>query len=230
MYTKVLPIEDGWVVRNNPDGSQTRARLVRYAYASEPERGPGIWNEGITLYTESGDLDFHEGLDYVLDRTESARNLRDQGKTVVYRRESDIMPEWGILDNGLLNIPREEFVSRYLRAFHDVDYVEKYTHTGYSQGDRRDIWVVAEGVMGEGDAKVIAQETVQEWSAWASGDVYLIEVETRTLLEAMDGEEWTFDCNVGCAYGDSQARDMMAEALDVDLDVVPESIDLPIEY
>ena len=73
------------------------------------------------------------------------------------------------------------------------------------------------------------QSTVNEFEAWANGDVYVVVSETRTLAEAMeDGEEdysWSeYDWPVGGYYGDSEGRYGVSEVLDVDVSLIPENV------
>ena len=48
-FNKRVTVVDGWAVTDNEDGSQTRARLEVDQAPMEPERGDGMWNEGVSL-------------------------------------------------------------------------------------------------------------------------------------------------------------------------------------
>ena len=211
-----VTVENGWAVRNLRDGSQVRARLIHDPYHPEPERGAGMWNEGVTLVREGdgyggADLDEHDGLREVLNRTDCA-----DAATLVYPSE------YGEHDvTGEAKCDREEFVRRYLRAFHDVQHVSLRHHHGYSQGDWADIWVIVEGVEEGANVDALADATWTEWDAWAKGDVYSVETQTRTLTDAMysdpsDPDDGWVDCEyVGGYYGDEGATAGLAEFLSV---------------
>lgn len=218
-----VTVENGWAVRNLNDGSQIRARLRPDHDPIEPERGPGMWNQGVTLVRERDgyggvDLDEHDGLRAVLDRLyRVGRNgwrVDMVHDTALPATRTDWRPVGSDAD-------REEFVRRYLRAFWGVQHASLRHHQGHSQGDWADIWVIVEGVEGGADVDALADATWNEWSAWAKGDVYSVESQTRTLTDAMysdpsdpdDGWE-DFEC-VGGYYGDKAATAGMAEFLSV---------------
>lgn len=211
--TRVTVI-DGWAVRNLDDGSQVRARLIPDPYHPEPERG-----DAVTLVRERDgyrgiDLDEHDGLSAVLDRFTGDDYW-------------DANPEsWG-QGAKALPVDRETFVRRYLRAFHDVQHASMRHHQGYSQSDWADIWVIVEGDVDTRSPDNLADAIWSEWDAWAKGDIYTIESQTRTLTDAMfaDGDDpddgWQDGERVGGYYGDDGAAAGLAELLDVDPDDVP---------
>ena len=214
-----VTVEDGWAVRNHDDGSQTRARLIPDPYHPEPERGAGMWNNGVSLIRErdgygGAELDDHDGLRAVLERTENYADV-----LVVYG-PGDQGESWPKCD-------RETFVRRYLRAFWDVQHVSLRHHSGYSQSDWADIWVIVEGVEEGANVDALADATWSEWDAWAKGDVYSVESQTRTLTDAMCADPsdpddgWEDDEHVGGYYGDDEARYGLSEALSVDEADVP---------
>ena len=223
--TPRVRVTDGWVVKDNPDGSQTRARLIHDPHHPEPDRGRGMWNEGVSLVRErdgygGADLDEHEGLTRVLNRTDDADTA-----TMVYQ------DEYGEHDvTGEAKCDRVTFVRRYLRAFHGVQHVSLLRHQGYSKGDWADIWVIAEDCPNSTDAEATARATFDEWDAWAKGDCYGIESETRTLLDSMAGDDedgWVEE-DPACFgyYGDDAAEDVLAEALGVDREDLPPIYDV----
>ena len=244
--TRTLPIIDGWVVRDLPNGDQVRARLHydEGGYIFEPERG----GTGVLLVRErdgygGAALDEHDGLRDVLDRTYAPRNVREHvTMTGVIRRESEVIDGEDVdftgyawLEDGRLSIPRQEFVRRYLRAFWDAQHVSLRHHSGYSQSDWADIWVIVEGVEEGANVDALADATWEEWDAWAKGDVYSVESQTRTLTDAMcadprdPGDGWQDDEHVGGYYGDEGARAGLAEFLDVDVDELPCIYDVTME-
>lgn len=208
-----VTVEDGWAVRNLNDGSQVRARLIHDPCHPEPERGAGMWNEGVTLVRErdgygGADLDDHDGLSAVLDRFTG--NDYWDANPENYGQGAKALP-----------VDREEFVRRYLRAFWDVQHVSLRHHSGYSQSDWADIWVIVEGVEEGVSPDNLADATWFEWDAWAKGDVYIVESQTRTLTDAMcadprDPDDGWEDCeHVGGYYGDEGARAGLMYALGV---------------
>ena len=220
-----VTVENGWAVRNHDDGSQTRARLIPDPYHPEPERGAGMWNEGVLLVRERDSyrgivLDEHDGLSAVLERTWDAP--RAHGVSVHHENET---ADGGWPADSRLGITREEFVRRYLRAFHDVQYVSLRHHQNYT--DWADIWVIVEGVEEGANVDALADATWSEWDAWAKGDVYSVESQTRTLTDAMCADPsdpddgWEDDEHVGGYYGDDEARYGLSEALSVDEADVP---------
>ena len=213
-----VTVENGWAVRNHDDGSQTRARLFHDPYHPEPERGPGMWNEGVSLIRERDSyrgitLDEHDGLSAVLDRFTGDDYW-------------DANPENYGLAAKALPVDREEFVRRYLRAFYGVQHASLRHHS--DMGDWADIWVIVEGVEEGANVDALADATWSEWSAWAKGDVYSVESQTRTLADAMCADPsdpdggWEDDERVGGYYGDDEGRYGLSEALGVDEADVPE--------
>ena len=220
-----VTVENGWAVRNHDDGSQTRARLIPDPHHPEPERGAGMWNEGVLLVRERDSyrgivLDEHDGLSAVLERTWDAP--RAHGVSVHHENET---ADGGWPADSRLGITREEFVRRYLRAFYGVQHASLRHHS--DMGDWADIWVIVEGVEDGADVDALADATWEEWDAWASGEVYVVESQTRTLTDAMfaDGDDpddgWEDDTRVGGYYGDDGATAGLAELLGVDPDDVP---------
>lgn len=233
-------VENGYAVRDLPNGDQVRVSVTRDPFPSEPDRGPGMWNEGVSLVCVADgyrgiDLDEHEGLSRILDRVnhdgrywwvercgsenvEAINRIWDADKTAAQnweRTEHDLHGEDAAL----------EFVARYLRVFWNVQYAELHHHQGYSQGDWADVWVIAEGIEDGADPETIARATWDEWSAWARGDCYVVETEVRTLEGAMeadnDEDEWETDDCTGPYYGDTDTRDAVAESLWCDRADVP---------
>lgn len=221
-----VTVENGWAVRNHDDGSQTRARLFHDPYHPEPERGPGMWNKGVSLIRERDSyrgitLDEHDGLEHVLEHTSEDRNGNVRVETC---KPWDPNKNWQD-QVTTLGIDREEFVRRYLRAFYGVQHASLRHHS--DMGDWADIWVIVEGVEDSADVDALADATWEEWDAWASGEVYVVESQTRTLTDAMfaDGDDpddgWEDDEHVGGYYGDDEARYGLSEALSVDEADVP---------
>ena len=246
--TRTLPIIDGWVVRDLPNGDQVRARLHydEGGYIFEPERG----GTGVLLVRErdgygGAALDEHDGLRDVLDRTYAPRNVREHvTMTGVIRRESEVIDGEDVdftgyawLEDGRLPIPRQEFVRRYLRAFHGVEDAFLHEHHGHSQSDWADIWVIVEEAdLHDGNtwtaSREVAESIVREWSDWAKGDVYLAESEYRTLADAMEAEDfdegWTHHETLSGGIGDDGALSILHQVLyahpfgDVDITALPE--------
>lgn len=221
--TKTNPrvtVENGWAVRNLDDGSQVRARLIHDPYHPEPERG-----DAVTLVRERDGyrgiaLDDHDGLREVLYR------ICKIGRDYVIERAAGAeyaVEDYVIGDEDAMI----EYVSRYLRIFHGVQHVSLRSHQGYSQGDWADIWVIVEGVEEGVSPDNLADATWSEWDAWAKGDVYTVESQTRTLTDAMCADPrdpddgWEDYEHVGGYYGDEGARSGLAEFLDVDEADVP---------
>ena len=214
--TRVTVI-DGWAVRNLDDGSQVRARLIPDPHHPEPERGAGMWNEGVLLVRERDsyrgiDLDEHDGLSAVLDRFTGDDYW-------------DANPESYGQGAKALPVDRVEFVRRYLRAFYGVQHVSLRHHS--DMGDWADIWVIVEGVEEGANVDALADATWEEWDAWAKGEVYVVESQTRTLTDAMCSDPsdpddgWEDDESIGGYYGDESATDGLAEQLGVGRDDVP---------
>lgn len=185
--TKRYEVIDGWAVVSLEDGSQVRARAVRDGidYYGEPERGDGMWNEGVTLdrvggaWRSGGPEDGHPGVEAWL-RERNVHTIED-----------------------------EEILCRYLRVFWDVQHAEVLRHTGYSPSDAVDVVAVVEGLADGANAEALARETFLEWSMWAQSDVYTLEVETRTLMAALDAEDtedgWEESEKYGRIYGEEYA-------------------------
>ena len=224
-----VTVENGWAVRDLSDGSQVRARLIHDPYHPEPERGRGMWNEGVLLIRERDGyrgivLDEHDGLEHVLEHTSE-----DRGGNVRVETCKPWDPNKNWQDQvTTLGIDREEFARRYLRAFWDVQHVSLRHHQGYSQSDWADIWVIAEGVEENVSPDNLADATWEEWDAWARGDVYTVESQTRTLTDAMcadpsDPDDGWEDADACWGFiGDPGARHALSEALGVDVAAVPE--------
>lgn len=217
-YNKRATVVDGWVQVDQEDGSQIRARLVVDRDPFEPERGAGMWNEGVTLFRvednyRGTDLDHYAPMGNIMSIIENG----EDDNTGEYRDETPWMRD-------------KDQVSRYLRIFHDAQFAEIVTVQHFR--DIAHILVVAEGMEDSANPEAIARGTLEEWSAWASGDVYMVEAQTRTLAQAMeDGDEdysWTDDEDypVGGYYGDESGREGIAEALGVSVDDVPGAYDI----
>ena len=214
-FNKRVTVVDGWAVTDNEDGSQTRARLEVDQAPMEPERGDGMWNEGVSLVREYKDhhyvdMDTHPGLETVMTRVDKVG-----GSWVVYAADYDgkdtILGRW---DEDM-----EEFVSRYLRIFWDVQYAKRF-HVG-TYRHSYPVWGIAEGIEDSANIADVVEETYKEFQAWAEGDVYVVVTEDRGLM----GEDWTRDpWTTGGYYGDDQGRYGIAEALGVSTDLVPDNV------
>lgn len=222
-------VVDGYAVRDLPDGDQVRAYLDRDPYMDEPERGDGMWNEGVSLVRwrdgyNGVTLDEHDGLSAALERVTYCQDCRNH----VVTREHDEFPfvERGCGWHTRYRKGIEEFVSRYLRAFHGVQHVSLRSHQGYSQSDWADVWVIAEGIEGGADPKGIADATWNEWDNWAKGDVYRVNIEHRPLDAAMRAEDpddgWGESDMSYTIYGEEDARQELAAALGVDVKDCPQ--------
>lgn len=212
-FNQRVTIIDGWAVTDQEDGSQIRARLEVDQGPMEPERGDGMWNEGVSLVRiednyRGRDMDSYEPMENIL----SIIQYGEDRNTGEYRDANEWM------------FDREQ-VCRYFRIFHDAQYAEILTHQDYR--DIAHILVVAEGIEENADAEAIARATFEEWAAWASGDVYVVAAQTRTLAEAMEGPDWSEIMSdtdyVGGYYGDSEGRYGVSEALGVEVSLVPEN-------
>lgn len=210
-FNKRVTVVDGWAVTDNEDGSQTRARLEVDQFAGEPERGDGMWNDGVILYRVEdnyggADMDEYEPMENILSIIQYGED-RNSGE---YRDANEWM------------FDREQ-VCRYFRIFHGAQFAKIVGLQNYR--DRANILVVAEGIE-DGDPEAIATATLEEWRAWADGDVYVVVSQTRTLAEAMEDEEaWSeHDYPCGGYYGDSAGRYGVAEALGVSVEDVPENV------
>lgn len=213
-YNKRVTVVDGWAVTDNEDGSQTRARLEVDQAPMEPERGDGMWNEGVSLVREYKDyhyvdIDSHPGLEAVMDRVDKVR-----GSWIVYAGDYDGKDTILGSDEDM-----EEFVSRYLRIFWDVQHAKRYHVESYR--DSYPVWGIAEGIENSANIPAIVEETFREYAAWATGDVYVVMSERRSLMD----DEWsTNDWPMGGFYGDAQGRYGVAEALGVSEELVPENV------
>lgn len=209
-----ITFDGRWVTRDLPSGDQVRATITQDPYTEEPERGKGMWCEGVYLYTDQAGLisDDHYGIRTVLDRI--GYSYPTDETTVVY---GDPYAE-SITRDGEAKCSPEVFVRRYLRAFYDVQWVGYVEHRGYSQSDWAGYWLIVDGADTD-DPQGLALAYWNEWDAWANGDVYSVNVQRRSLLDAMnaDGPDdgWTdadyYDC--GDAYGDDGTQYALATAL-----------------
>ena len=213
-FNKRVTVVDGWAVTDNEDGSQTRARLEVDQAPMEPERGDGMWNEGVSLVREYKDyhyvdIDSHPGLEAVMDRVDKVR-----GSWIVYAGDYDGKDTVLGSDEDM-----EEYVSRYLRIFWDVQYAKRF-HVG-TYRDSYPVWGIAEGIENSANIPAIVEETFREYAAWATGDVYVVMSERRSLMD----DEWsTQGWPMGGYYGDAQGRYGVAEALGVSEELVPENV------
>lgn len=213
-YNKRVTVVDGWAQVDSEDGSQTRARLEVDQAPMEPERGDGMWNEGVSLVREYEDthyvdIDSHPGLAAIMERVDKVR-----GSWIVYSAvyggEDTILGD----DEDM-----EEFVSRYLRIFWNVQYAKRFYIGTYR--DSYPVWGIAEGIEDSVNIPGLVEETYTEYQAWANGDVYVVVSERRDLM----GEDWSEnDLPVGGYYGDDQGRYGVAEALGVSEELVPENV------
>ena len=213
-FNKRVTVVDGWAVTDNEDGSQTRARLEVDQAPMEPKRGDGMWNEGVSLVreyedTHYADIDSHQGLAAIMERVDKVR-----GSWIVYAGDYDGKDTILGTDEDM-----EEFVSRYLRIFWDVQYAKRFHVEGYRYS--YPVWGIAEGIEDGANIPLIVETTHREYAAWANGDVYVVVSEHRGLME----DDWTeHDWPVGGYYGDDQGRYGVAEALGVSTDLVPENV------
>lgn len=210
-FNKRVQIIDEWAVTDHEDGSQTRARLAVDQYPEQPERGDGMWNEGVTLFRIEDnyhmiDLDDYQPMKDITDIIITGNDWEHDEQDWMHDRDQ---------------------VARYLRIFHGAQFAEIMTLNSYRNVSH--ILVVAEGMEDSANPEAIARGTFEEFAAWANGDVYVVEAQTRTLAEAMeDGDEdysWTDDEDypVGGYYGEESGREGIAEALGVSVDLVPEN-------
>lgn len=213
-----------WITTANADGSETRARLERDEFAVEPERGEGMWNDGVMLICDRNgyngtDLDEFDPLTWVLERIEENRD----GTVTVF---ADPRSE-NVTADGVAKCDRVTFVRRYLRAFHNVLTVELRRHRGYCQSDWADVWVITDAAEFESEdsAQSVANATWDEWDAWARGDVYVAMSQERTLMDAMNAEDeedgWGDSEYVGGVYGEDGGRLVQSEVLGVSLEDIP---------
>lgn len=213
-YNKRATVVDGWVQVDNEDGSQTRARLEVDQAPMEPERGDGMWNEGVSLVREYKDyhyvdIDSHPGLGAVMDRVDKVR-----GSWIVYAGDYDGKDTILGSDEDM-----EAFVSRYLRIFWDVQYAKRF-HIG-TYRDSYPVWGIAEGIEDGANIPLIVETTYKEYQAWANGDVYVVVSEHRELME----DDWSeHEWPVGGYYGNEEGRYGVAEALGVSEDTVPKNV------
>lgn len=219
-------VNDGWAVRDLPNGDQVRARVLVDTWGGTEQPDWESWT-GLTLVRERDsyggiNLGDHDGLREVLDRTYAPPNVHKHLTTTgVIRRESEEMQDFHWLKDGELPISREEFVARYLRAFWDVQDAFLFRH--HADRDWADIWVIVENYT-DVPSHDTAAAIVQEWSDWAAGNCYGFESETRTLRDALEWGEFGWKDADQCwgYFGDEGAKDGLAEALDVRPDDVPE--------
>lgn len=213
-FNKRVTVVDGWAQVDNEDGSQTRARLEVDQAPMEPERGDGLWNEGVSLVREYKDthyvdIDSHPGLEAIMDRVDKVR-----GAWIVYAGDYDGKDTVLGSDEDM-----EKFVSRYLRIFWGVQYAKRFYVGSYR--DSYPVWGIAEGIEDSANIPGIVEETYKEYQAWANGDVYVVVSERRDLMD----EDWSeSDWPVGGYYGDEQGRYGVSEALGVSEELVPENV------
>lgn len=197
-------VVDGWAVRDLPNGDQVRAHLIPDFDPIEPERGPGMWNEGVSI-------------------VEMGRHFYD-------RDQPDCVQ--GIFSNGFGYGPDweddPETVARFLTIFRDVQ------HVMHKRRDGRDILVIAEAIEDGANVAGIVQSTWDEWLAWADGDVWGAESEYRTLADAMDAEDfdegWTAYDTLWGGYGDAGALSVLEQVLYVGHFGQDYAADLPAPY
>ena len=217
--TRVTVI-DGWAVRDLPNGDQVRARLRvdECGDTMEPERD----GTGVLLVRERDSyggvsLDEHDGLEHVLEHTSE-----DRGGNVRVETCKPWDPSKNWQDQvTTLGIDREEFVRRYLRAFWGVEDALLFRHRDCQ--DWADIWVIVESVRPDGwdedwtISREGAESVAREWSDWAKGDCYYVEIEHRSLADAMEAEDsddmWSGFESYGDAIGDDGARCLLHDAL-----------------
>lgn len=226
-FNKRATVVDGWAVTDNEDGSQTRARLVLDQCPMEPERGDGMWNEGVSLVREEKDINYydidsHDGLESVMDRI-----MRLSGLGWV------VLPAMWDTEPTILGSDEKmrTFVKRYLSIFWGVQYAERFIvrDDRYSYA----VWGIAENIEDGANIPAIVRSTMEEWVSWASGDVYMVESQDRTLSEAMEhGEDWSEIMSdseyMGGCYGDESGREGIAEALGVSVDDVPNAYEITV--
>lgn len=94
-----VTVEDGWAVRDLPNGDQVRARLIPDMDPMEPERGEGMWNSGVTITSNHR----HDRM----DDDDALRGVLSTGWSYG--------PDWEEDD---------ETVLRFLRVFRDVQHAE----------------------------------------------------------------------------------------------------------
>lgn len=183
-----VTVQDGWAVRDLPNGDQVRARLVVDQYPSEPERGPGIWNEGVSIVELGGYFGHRGGMDQpdCMDGVHGAY----------------VEADWA---------DDPETVARFLTIFRGVQHVQ------HERRDGCDVLVIAEGIEAGANVAGIAQSTWDEWRAWADGDVYGAEAEYRTLADAMEAEDfdegWSDYESLWGGYGDAGALSVLEQVL-----------------
>lgn len=210
-----VTVEDGWAVRNLPNGDQVRARILvdTMGDTEQPDRE----GSGVLLIRERDSydgiaLDEHDGLSAVLERTYPI----GRGEWAVQNgNEEYLSPDSRIGDD----LGREEYVARYLRVFWDVTDAFLFRHR--SGGDWADIWVLSTNpARSDRETRMnrrVAESIAREWSDWAKGDCYGFESQTRTLRDALDHGEFGWkDADQCWGYiGDDGARYALAEFLDV---------------
>lgn len=220
-----VTVEDGWAVRDLPNGDQVRAqlRVDIFGGTGEPERD----GTGVLLVRERDsyhgtDLDEHDGLSAVLDRF-TGDDYWD-ANPASYGQGAKALP-----------VDRETFVRRYLRAFWDVEDAFMFRHRDH--GDWADIWVIIDTAHAPWEfqlsppSRAMAEGIVREWSNWAKGECYYAVSEYRTLADAMEAEDpdegWTDHDTLHGGIGDDGALSVLEQVLyvhpfgDVDRDALP---------
>ena len=237
---RTLPVIDGWVVRDLPNGDQVRARLRvdEYGDTMEPERE----GTGVLLVRERDSyggvsLDEHDGLARVLDRIGNVGRYwyvsrEDEYHDRLWDSSLSMEENWARNEHDLGGEDgAREFVRRYLRAFWDVEDAFVFHHQDYR--DWADIWVLStEPMQGALNTREYAEAIVREWSDWAKGDCYYVEIEHRSLADAMEAEDsdamWSGFESYGSGIGDDGARCLLHDALyvhpfgGVDIAALPE--------
>lgn len=236
-----VTMHEGWAVRDLPNGDQVRARLVHDQDPMEPEFG----GTGVTLIRERDsdggcDTGDHDGLYAVLERTAWCQACRMH----VITREHDELPyhpdadcSWHAWSDVVKD--REEFVRRYLRAFHGMEDAFLFRHRGYSQSDWADMWVIVETPShGCTVSREYAKGIVQEWSDWAKGDAWGAEAEYRSLADAMEAEDfdegWSDHDALWGGIGDGGAQSVLHQVLYChpfgDVKVDPDDLPKPYDF
>lgn len=198
-------VVQGWAVRDLPNGDQVRAHLIPDMNPIEPERGPGMWNEGVSIVELGGYFGHRGGMDQpdCMDGVHGAY----------------VEPDWA---------DDPETVARFLTIFRDVQHVQ------HERRDGLDILVIAEGIEDGANVAGIAQSTWDEWLAWADGDVWGAESEYRTLADAMDAEDfdegWSEHDTLWGGYGDDGALSVLEQVLYVGHFGQDYAADLPAPY